>query len=69
MRWLEPDPLSQIPSPCTLEPHEIAKLKLSVIGVSPTVHKSNSSVIVVKCQESDTEKHVLVDKKDDMQVK
>lgn len=46
MRWLEPDPLSQIPSPCTLEPHEISKLKPSVIGVSPTLHESNSNVML-----------------------
>lgn len=43
MHWLEPDPLSQIPS-CTLEPHEISKLKPSVIGVNPTLHKSNPNV-------------------------
>lgn len=46
MRWLEPDPLSQIPSPCTLEPHEISKLKPPVIGISPTLHKSSSNVML-----------------------
>lgn len=70
MRWLEPDPLSQIPSPCTLEPHEISKLKPSVIGVSPTLHKSNSKVMLWNVRGAmRREKHVRVDERDDMQVK